>query len=640
MLSMSGLAAERAPVEALLRDYCIRCHGAEKPKGQIRLDRFDAIDSETWGRVAQSLSREEMPPEDQPQPARTSLQIVVAWAENASATDGAVLSNAAKKLQLPGYGNYVDHDLLFREPAQRKAATPARIWRYDAESWSALARKWTGVPGLFVDNRAGAKPAAFPYQGPDHTFLDYANIHNFGNSTTELLLLETAKVAEAFVSRRGHDWLARTGRNYLQALTLAFQDVIGREPTSRDIQPIHQLFENVAKVSTPTDAYKTAFQAILLRPDALFRFEIGEGPPDEWGRYPLSRSELITAIGFALNESGPTEELRSGIQDPRDRNQLRDAVRQAITSPAARDRLLRFAREYFEYPKALEVFKDASVYDYHPEWLVEDADLFVLRILDDDRDVLKQLLTSSRYSVRGQFNYHGTKIAHIKRNNGFKDYHRNYNLVESDVGKHPRWYDFPAEQRAGILTHPAWLVAFSDNLNNQAIQRGRWVTTNLLGGHVPDAPVGVDARLPDDENLTLREKMAVTRAADCRVCHSRMDPTGLPFEQYDLFGRYRTEEKGRPVVTTGELWGQTVNTPIEFVHRLAASDRVRQVFLRHVFRFFLGRNETLDDAPTLIDMDREYQSHGGSLKAAIVSLLTSDSFVYRTRPPESPEGKP
>ena len=48
----------------------------------------------------------------------------------------------------------------------------------------------------------------------------------------------------------------------------------------------------------------------------------------------------------------------------------------------------------------------------------------------------------------------------------------------------------------------------------------------------------------------------------------------------------------------------TVRDPRELVFRLADSDRVRQVFVRHAFRYYLGRNETLSDARTLQQADR------------------------------------
>ena len=72
-----------------------------------------------------------------------------------------------------------------------------------------------------------------------------------------------------------------------------------------------------------------------------------------------------------------------------------------------------------------------------------------------------------------------------------------------------------------------------------------------------------------------------------------------------------------------------VNDAVEMIHRLAHSDRVRQSFIRHLFRYFMGRNEMLSDSKTLIDAERAYLENGGSFKSLVVSLLSSDSFIYR-----------
>jgi hypothetical protein len=112
-----------------------------------------------------------------------------------------------------------------------------------------------------------------------------------------------------------------------------------------------------------------------------------------------------------------------------------------------------------------------------------------------------------------------------------------------------------------------------------------------------------------------------------------MDPLGLPFEQYNLWGMHRTTELDRPVDTTGELNGEAVGDPIEMLHRLADSKHVHQVFLRHVFRFFSGRNETLGDAKTLRDMESAYYQNKGSLKESLLELLVSDSFIQRHKLP-------
>ncbi len=136
-----------------------------------------------------------------------------------------------------------------------------------------------------------------------------------------------------------------------------------------------------------------------------------------------------------------------------------------------------------------------------------------------------------------------------------------------------------------------------------------------------------------------------------------MNPLGFPLEVFDDFGRYRLDEpleypehliskatkkngadvfQTKAVSSLGELLGTgdpdldgEVKDPFELIDRLAKSTRVRQSIIRHAFRFFMGRNELLSDSQTLIAADQAYVHSGGSFKAVVVSLLTSDSFRYR-----------
>ncbi len=219
---------------------------------------------------------------------------------------------------------------------------------------------------------------------------------------------------------------------------------------------------------------------------------------------------------------------------------------------------------------------------------------------------------------------------------------------------------FALQNRKGILTHPAWLVAFSANTASDPIRRGKWIREKLLAGVVPDVPITVDAKVPDDAPKTLRERVhSVTQAAACVKCHSRMNDLGYPLEQFDDFGRFRSLEplehpdnliaagngkstfdvyKTKPIDPTGVLSGTgdpkldgPVKDSFDLIDRLAKSDRVRQSIIRHAFRFFLGRNELPSDSRTLIAADQAYLKSGGSFKAVVVSLLTSDSFIDRKK---------
>ena len=232
-----------------------------------------------------------------------------------------------------------------------------------------------------------------------------------------------------------------------------------------------------------------------------------------------------------------------------------------------------------------------------------------------------------------------------------------------------RDWDYPPvqptkiEHRKGMLTHPAWLIAHSLNTETDPVRRGRWIREKLLAGTVPDVPITVDAVIPEDHTRTLRQRLE-ERTSDsyCRSCHRKMDPLGLPFEIFDDFGRYRTQERLEheanlitaqqqaplvqgvqlaqyetlPVDARGTLEGTGNGTldgdvldAFELIDRLSEADRVRQSIIRHAFRYFLGRNETISDSNTLMQADEAYLSSGGSFDAVIISLLTSDSFIYR-----------
>ncbi len=338
------------------------------------------------------------------------------------------------------------------------------------------------------------------------------------------------------------------------------------------------------------------------------------------------------------------------------------------------------------------------------ESLVADADVLVKHIVKLDQDVLVELLTTEEYFVAHSgdndherdfaeqlekfyayfkdkpwrdFPYQTPKEhAEFARSLGRAFSHPNGNVVKGwmryltkchENGVTPinrprgrqfislynlaeETFDYPVSQpfvlakgkRAGLLMHPAWLLAHSVNLDNDPVRRGKWVRERLLAGTVPEVPITLDARVPDAPDQSLRERFVVTHEQECWRCHSRMNPLGMPFELFDDFGRHRAVEvlhvkgKTKPVDSTGILDGTgdvslegDVHDPIEMVQRLAKSKRVRQSFVRHAFRYWLGRNEMFSDSATLVAANQAYTENGGSFRALVVSLMTSDSFLYR-----------
>ncbi|PHS12462.1 MAG: hypothetical protein COA78_08295 [Blastopirellula sp.] len=277
------------------------------------------------------------------------------------------------------------------------------------------------------------------------------------------------------------------------------------------------------------------------------------------------------------------------------------------------------------------------------------------RFMDYFRNTFDKGITpfTNPWFYHGGQNFGYSEIYSLPATPGFNGGYR-----EQGDWDYPLIQPFKIANRKGLLTHPAWLLAHSQNAATDPVRRGKWIREKLLAGHVPDVPITVDAQIPEDPHRTLRERLdSVTTNQECWKCHQHMNPLGLPFEVFDDFGRFRTEEslehpdnlitkgngktsadvfKTKPVNSVGYLSGTgdpnldgQVKDPFEMIDRLAKSTRVRQSIIRHAFRYFMGRNEMLSDSQTLIDADNAYVESGGSFNAVIVSLLTSDSFMYR-----------
>ncbi|MFK7768186.1 MAG: DUF1588 domain-containing protein [Mariniblastus sp.] len=489
------------------------------------------------------------------------------------------------------------------------------------------------------------------------------------------------------------------------------------------------------------DGVALGLSSIFLDRDALFRSELVEsGKPDRHGRIMMQDWELGLAVNHALQYIKPDEQLRLAIDQGRMRSKAdvkREVERMLADDSIRKPRVLRFFRDYFDYDLGGYICKDDQalaktgaptngVAHYRAMFdAAAGTDRLIELVLQEDKDVLKQLLTTDKVvATKNDNTYFGTQrtkqekrdavaAAKMAEKIAAKQEFAELETAEKELAELEEWLQanpnenrgkrrkeltakkravtaakkkvnqatkknrnrinqgvsqvnlkgekiyarvsrrsfgrgsmkperflatVPEGQRLGILTHPSWLVSHSDAMDNHAIGRGKWIQERLIGGGIPDVPITVDAMLPDEPRHTLRERMRVTTENYCWTCHKKMDPLGLPFEMYNHAGIFRTTELDKPVDTSGEIIDSgdpeldgKVADAIEMIRKLAESERAEQVFVRHAFRFWMGRNETLNDAPVLQDAHRAYKESGGSMNALIVSLLTSDAFLYRTR---------
>ncbi len=745
-------------VKPFLKQHCIRCHGKGFAEADIDFstlkhgDKF-ADDIEAWQSAMEMLIADEMPPVDEDQPSKHEKAKVVAWIKARMQATG-TSAEWERKLLFPEYGNLVDHEKLFDGSIKEVAWSPSRLWKRNPEIFnSMLYRGMTLGKGRYGRPPGRLSKIKQPFTIEDKAGIkDYAAIM-FADSATLGTMMRNAEAivdqltAGAFYQqhvqihgetpvdqlpkdKRGRPIKpkhAKTAKEFAEiifekerpsdsqldaAISRMFGIMIEREPEPEDYKKYRSAFRTWSPEGGNDEALRMMLIAIAVSPEAIYRSELGHGPVDQHGRQMLSPIDLAYAISYSLTDEKPDAKLMEAVKNGKLKTRedvAREVARIWDDESIPKPRILRFFHEFFGYQNAPKVFKDTPRFggDYRkvPENLVQDADVLVLHIVNQDRQVLKELLTTEKYFVAhsgdndkekqslaalAKFYAYFKKLkwkefpystpqehAQYARSINRMFAHPNGNVIknwmkyltrcdENGVTPIPRMnqrnfiraynlnektFDYPAVQpfalapgkRAGILMHPAWLISHSLNLDNDPVRRGKWIRERLLADTIPELPITVDARIPEAPEQSLRERFAVTREDECWRCHQKMNPLGMPFELYDDFGRYRerfellhAKGKKKPVDSTGRLSDTgneqldgPVEDPIIMLNRLARSERVRQSFVRHAFRYWMGRNEMLTDSSTLISADKAYVENDGSFRALVITLLTSDSFIYR-----------
>src|SRR5207248_6057188 len=109
-----------------------------------------------------------------------------------------------------------------------------------------------------------------------------------------------------------------------------------------------------------------------------------------------------------------------------------------------------------------------------------------------------------------------------------------------------------AHERAGVLTHPYLMATFAYTAETSPIHRGVFLARSVLGLSLRPPPEAFTPLAPDlHPQLSTRERILLqTSPQACQSCHGMINPLGFTLENFDALGRYRAQEKGRPINAT------------------------------------------------------------------------------------------
>jgi len=197
-------------------------------------------------------------------------------------------------------------------------------------------------------------------------------------------------------------------------------------------------------------------------------------------------------------------------------------------------------------------------------------------------------------------------------------------------------------QRVGLLTLGGIMAGLTTTDLTNPVLRGSFIINKLMCRNL-SVPTGLNPVAPDPySGKTARIRFGFHSAsATCSGCHKMIDPLGLPFENYDAVGAYRTAEHwtdpntmmsyDTPIDASGAVPGVDgmAASGVDLVKLLASSPEVGDCFASHWMRFAYGRGLEDADACNQQSVDTAFSGAGYNIKQLLLALTQSDGFLYR-----------
>ena len=221
----------------------------------------------------------------------------------------------------------------------------------------------------------------------------------------------------------------------------------------------------------------------------------------------------------------------------------------------------------------------------------------------------------------------------------------------------------PEHQLGGLLTHGSVLVGNSTGSAPHPIYRAVWLREAILGDEVKPPPAEVPA-LSDTAGEASAKAVLIKdllrkhrKETSCNECHARLDPWGIPFEQYNATGRFQPKVP-KPGVRVRGLnpaidkdlaayaeYLKTINTvevpadsvlsngrTIDGMQELKAyllkerQDEIARAVLCKFLAYGIGRELTFRDRVAVDRLLEESKKNGFKLRDMIVSICQSETF--------------
>ncbi len=385
------------------------------------------------------------------------------------------------------------------------------------------------------------------------------------------------------------------------------------------------------QLATMTTGAKNNFYAglerslmnMLVSPQFLFRIEYAQ--PDGDGDYGLTDYAKATRLSFLLWDSSPDGVLLTAAErgDLRSRDGLQRQVDRMLLSPRVERGVRQFFTDMFGFDRFETLIKDSKLYPDFSRQVARDAREQTLRT------VVSHLLTE-RGDYRDLFITPKTFLTPLLAAQ------LEIPLVQNKPNAMPdQWqpYEFEVDDpRVGLLAQPAFVALHSHPGRTSPTLRGKALREHLLCQEVPAPPGDVDFTLvqqdgSQSELKTMRQRLSAHAVnPTCAGCHKITDPIGLALENFDTGGRYREQENGVAIDSSGDLDGIPYSDPRGLGIALHDNPHVVSCLVQRVFAYGTGREPRGSDRKALKRVGEAFAKSGYQLPALLRLVAISDEF--------------
>lgn len=328
---------------------------------------------------------------------------------------------------------------------------------------------------------------------------------------------------------------------------------------------------------------------------------------------------VASRLSFGLWDSIPDGELlaRAAAGELHTKEQIVAQAQRMLNDPRTRSKLHEFLLQWLKMDHVPDMSKDPVRYpEFTPEIasdLRTSLELFLEDVAWSDSGDFRQLLLDERLFLNGRLG-------------------RFYN-VDLPADASFQKVSLDPTQRAGVLSHPYLMAGFAYTASSSPIHRGVFVARSILGRSLRQPPEAVAPLIADlHPDLTTRERVALqTKPEACQSCHATVNPLGFSLENFDAVGRFRHEEKGRPVDSTGAYrtrQGELVRFAgvRDLANFLANSPETHSAFIEQLFHYMVKQPIRAYQPDSIAALKQSFAKHDFNLRRLMVEIMASSAL--------------